>query len=206
MADDHPIVIKGIQDFLEKEGQIEVVATARDTTELAEALDSTPCDYLFSDIGMRGIDGESNSIGFLKRLTWEQERPKIIVLTMISQPRMLAGLVQIGLDGLIDKRDGLTCLSQAIAQADVGDRFLSPRVEEALRQLPNTSPARAGVLSRREWEVFQLYARGMLVHEIAAHFGRSRKTIATQRRSGMRKLGLETETELVDFMRQLGLI
>ncbi|SAL27341.1 LuxR family transcriptional regulator [Caballeronia peredens] len=206
VADDHPIVIRGIKDLLEREGLMQVVATARDTSELAEALDSTPCDYIFSDIGMRGMDGESSSIGFLKRLTWRPARPKIIVLTMISQPRMLAGLVQLGLDGVIDKRDGLGCLAQAIALAETGGCFLSPCVVEAVRQLPAASPARAGVLSRREWEVFQLYARGLLVHEIAAHFGRSRKTIATQRRSGMRKLGLETEAELVEFLRQLGLV
>jgi len=46
----------------------------------------------------------------------------------------------------------------------------------------------------------------MLVHEIADHFGRSRKTIATQKRSGMRKLGLETEAELTTFFHQIGLI
>jgi two-component system capsular synthesis response regulator RcsB len=61
-------------------------------------------------------------------------------------------------------------------------------------------------LSRREWEVFQLYARGLLIHEIADHFGRSRKTIATQKRSGMRKLGLESEEEMVAYLQQVGLI
>lgn len=206
VADDHPVVVKGIQAFLERKGQVQVVATARDTSELAEAIDSTPCDYVFSDIGMQGIDGESSSIGFLRRLAWQEARPKVIVMTMISQPRMLAGLVQLGLDGLIDKRDGLECLNQAISVAEAGDCFLSPNVEIAVSQLPNTSPARAGVLSRREWEVFRLYASGLLIHEIATHFGRSRKTIATQKRSGMRKLGLESEAELVVFFRQVGLI
>lgn len=206
VADDHPVVIRGIQSFLEQDGAVKVVATARDTMELAEAVDATPCDFVFSDIGMRGIDGQSNSIAFLRRLTWQERRPKIIVLTMISQTRMLAGLVQLGLDGVIDKRDGLGCLREAMRVAESGGCFLSPCVEAAVRHLPEASPARAGVLSRREWEVFQLYASGLLIHEIADHFGRSRKTIATQKRSGMRKLGLETEAELIDFFRQVGLV
>jgi two-component system, NarL family, captular synthesis response regulator RcsB len=206
VADDHPVVVKGIQTYLERQGRVQVVATARDTAGLAEALDSTPCDYVFSDIGMRGIEGENSSIGFLKRLAWQEVRPRVIVMTMISQPRMLAGLVQLGVDGLIDKRDGLECLSQAISAVEAGDCFLSPCVESAVSDMSNTSPARAGVLSKREWEVFMLYARGLVIHEIAAHFGRSRKTVATQKRSGMRKLGLETEAELVAFFRQVGLI
>ncbi|EKS68830.1 MULTISPECIES: response regulator transcription factor [Caballeronia] len=206
VADDHPVVIKGIQTLLERDGAVRVVATACDTLELAEAIDTTPCDFIFSDIGMRGIDGESSSITFLRRLTWQEKRPKIIVLTMICQTRMLAGLVQLGVDGVIDKRDGLECLHDAISVAEAGGCFLSPTVEAAVRHLPATSPARVGVLSRREWEVFQLYARGLLVHEIAEHFGRSRKTIATQKRAGMRKLGLDSEEELVAYFQQVGLV
>ncbi|AQH00097.1 DNA-binding response regulator [Burkholderia sp. KK1] len=206
VADDHPVVVKGIQTFLERDGAVQVVATARDTLELANALDTTPCDFVFSDIGMRGIDGESSSVSFLKRLAWQERRPKVIVLTMLSQARMLAGLVQVGVDAVVDKRDGLESLADAISTVEAGGCFLSPFVEAAVSQLPLTSPARAGVLSRREWEVFQMYARGLLVHEIADHFGRSRKTIATQKRSGMRKLGLESETELVSYLQQIGLI
>ncbi|CAL8475322.1 MULTISPECIES: response regulator transcription factor [Caballeronia] len=206
VADDHPVVIKGIQSFLERHGAIRVVATARDTLELAEAVDTTPCDFVFSDIGMRGIDGESSSIGFLRRLAWQESRPKVIVLTMISHTRMLAGLVQLGVDGVIDKRDGLEYLLDAISVVEAGGCFLSPCVEAAVRHMSGTSPARAGVLSRREWEVFQLYARGLLIQEIADHFGRSRKTIATQKRSGMRKLGLESEEELVAYLQKVCLI
>jgi two-component system, NarL family, captular synthesis response regulator RcsB len=113
VADDHPIVVQGVQHFLERNSAVKVVATARDTLELAEALDSTPCDYIVADIGMRGIDGENSSIAFLRRLSWQVRRPKVLVLTMISQPHMLAGLVQLGLNGVLDKRDGIECLSEA---------------------------------------------------------------------------------------------
>jgi len=206
VADDHPAVLKGIQSFLERDGGIKVVATAEDTQGLAEAVDSAPCDYIFSDIGMRGVDGESNSIAFLRRLAWQKRRPKVIVVTMMSHSRMLAGLVRLGIDGIVDKRDSLECLLNAVSATRDGGRFLSPSVTEAVRRLPDTSPALAGVLSRREWEVFQLYASGLPVPEIATRFGRSSKTIATQKRSGMRKLGLETETDLVDYLRQVGLV
>jgi two-component system capsular synthesis response regulator RcsB len=43
------------------------------------------------------------------------------------------------------------------------------------------------------------------VHEIAARLQRSGKTISTQKRSAMRKLGLETENDLIDYARQIGL-
>jgi two-component system, NarL family, captular synthesis response regulator RcsB len=206
VADDHPVIVKGMQSLLEQDGATRVVATASHTFELAEALDSTSCDYVFADIGMQGIDGESNSIAFLRRLSWHEKRPKLIAVTMIAQSQMLAGLIQIGIDGIIDKRDGLDCAIAAISATRHGQRYLSPRAHEGLRHLPPNVPARAGVLSRREWEVFRLYASGLLVPEIAARFGRSSKTIATQKRSGMRKLGIESEAQLVEFFRQVGLV
>jgi two-component system, NarL family, captular synthesis response regulator RcsB len=206
LADDHPIIIKGLQACLERDGDIEVVATASNTLELAAALDSTPCDYVFTDIGMSGIDGESNSIAFLRRLSWQERRPRLIAITMISQSQMVAGLIQIGIDGVIDKRDGFDCARDAIRATRSGRCYLSPKAFESINHFPRGAPARAGVLSRREWEVFQLYASGLLIPEIAARFGRSSKTVATQKRSGMRKLGLESEAELVSFLSQVGLV
>ncbi|VXB49607.1 LuxR family transcriptional regulator [Burkholderia sp. 8Y] len=206
VADDHPAVVKGIKDFLERDGAIRVVATAENTLQLAEAVDSVPCDYIFADIGMQGIDGESNSIAFLKRFLWQKTRPRVIVVTMMSHGRMLAGLIELGIDGIIDKRDSLECLFEAVSVAQTGGCYLSPCASEAVGRLAGSSPALAGVLSKREWEVFRLYASGLLVHEIAKRFGRSSKTIATQKRSGMRKLGLESEGELVEYLRQVGLV
>jgi two-component system, NarL family, captular synthesis response regulator RcsB len=206
IADDHPVIITGLQACLERNGDVEVVATACDTTELAAFLDSTPCDYLFSDIGMPGIEGENNSIAFLRQFSWQSSRPKLIAVTMISQRQMLAGLIQMGIDGVIDKRDGFDCAHDAISVTQSGRRYLSPSALETIKNFPPGAPARAGVLSRREWEVFQLYASGLLVPEIAERFGRSSKTVATQKRSGMRKLGLENEAQLVEYMYQVGLV
>jgi two-component system capsular synthesis response regulator RcsB len=45
----------------------------------------------------------------------------------------------------------------------------------------------------------------MAITDIARQFGRSSKTIATQRRSAMRKLGLDSEFELIAYLQQIGL-
>ena len=57
----------------------------------------------------------------------------------------------------------------------------------------------------REWEVFRLYVSGMPIHEIAKRLGRSGKTISTQKRSAMRKLGLDSDAALIRYAQQLGL-
>jgi two-component system, NarL family, captular synthesis response regulator RcsB len=82
---------------------------------------------------------------------------------------------------------------------------LSTQARTTLERVESPPQPRAGALSAREWEVFQLYAQGNAVHEIAARLQRSGKTISTQKRSAMRKLGLVTEADLIAYARQIGL-
>ncbi|SAL14725.1 response regulator [Caballeronia sordidicola] len=205
LADDHAAVRKGIDIWLQRDPRAEVVATASDTESLADRIDRFPCDIVISDIGMRGIDGESNAIAFLRRFLRQPERPRLIVVTMIAQPQMLAGLLDLGADALVDKRDCMESLNQAMVAVIGGDRFVSMHADALLKSHIENKPSQAGVLSAREWEVLQLYAGGMSLISIADRLERSIKTIGTQRRNAMRKLGLETEVQLLNYLRQIGL-
>jgi two-component system capsular synthesis response regulator RcsB len=205
VADDHPVAVEGIRVWLTRDPRVEVIATAHDSQSLADLVSRAPCDFVVSDIGMRGINGESNSIAFLKLLLKQMPRPHIIVITMIAHRQMLAGLLQLGVSGIVDKRDGLGSLTDCIAAILNGERFVSTRAAELLREAPSDMLARAGVLSAREWQIFQLYASGIPVKDNAHRLGRSSKTIGTQKRSGMRKLGLDSEWDLIAYLQQIGL-
>src|ERR1700679_771007 len=123
---------------------------------------------------------------------------------MIAHRQMLAGLLDLGVEGVVDKRDGMQSLSAAVMAVTRGERFVSNHASEVLGDVTD-GPNRAGVLSPREWEVFQLYASGLPVASIAQLLGRSNKTVATQKRSALRKLALENEADLLGYLRQIGL-
>lgn len=205
VADDHVVVREGMRIWLTRDPRFDVVETAADAVTLADALDRVPCDFVISDVGMRGMNGENNAIALLRRVLRHKPRPHVIVVTMIAQAQMLAGLLQAGVEGIVDKRDGMHALNEAIDAILRGECFASAHASALLGDDPFAMPARAGVLSAREWEVFQLYASGLPVASIAQRLGRSSKTIGTQKRNGMRKLGLETEHDLVGYLRQIGL-
>ncbi|CAD6542221.1 Transcriptional regulatory protein RcsB [Paraburkholderia metrosideri] len=205
VADDHHCVRAGVRYLLQNSPNIEIVGEAADTVGLAELLDTHACDIVISDIGMPGIDGASNSVSFLRRVLRGGPRPRVIVLTMIHHPHMLAGLLHIGVSGIVNKRDTATALIDAIEAVAAGRVHLSEQARIAIESAEPAPQLRAGVLSAREWEVFQLYVQGMAVNRIAARLQRSGKTISTQKRSAMRKLGLETDSELIDYAQQIGL-
>lgn len=203
VADDHACLRAGVKALLEHTG-MEVVGEAVDTHGLAELLDLCPCDVVVSDIGMPGIDGESNVIQFLRRLLLHSPQQPFVVLTMIHQAKTIMGLLQHGVAAIVDKRDTTGSLVHAIDAALAGQRYLSHHVKLSIGDA-GVPQARAGVLSAREWEVFQLYVGGMTIGQIATKLERSAKTISTQKRNAMRKLGLETEAELIDYACQIGL-
>jgi two-component system, NarL family, captular synthesis response regulator RcsB len=205
VADDHDCVRVGVRQLLQAESHIEVVGEAADSHGLAELLDACACDVVVSDIGMPGIHGGSNAVSFLRRLLRGRSHPHVVVLTMICHAHMLSGLPHIGVGGIVDKRETATALIDAIEAVCTGRVYLSAHVRAAIEATDAPPQLRAGVLSAREWEVFQLYVQGLAVHEIAARLQRSGKTISTQKRSAMRKLGLETEADLIGYARQIGL-
>lgn len=206
VADDHHCVRAGIRCLLEDSPTIEIVGEASDTLGLAQLLDVHACDVVVSDIGMPGLDGASNSVSFLRRVLRGVPRPHVVVLTMICHPHMLGGLLNLGVTGIVNKRDAVTDLIDAIEAVVTGQVYLSEQARIAIENAEPGPQLRAGVLSAREWEVFQLYVQGMAVSRIAARLQRSGKTISTQKRNAMRKLGLETDSELIDYARQIGLV
>lgn len=205
VADDHDCVRVGVRRLLSAASHIEIVGEAADTYGLAELIDTCACDVVVSDISMPGIDGGSNAVSFLRRLLRGRPHPCIVVLTMICHAHMLSGLLHIGVGAIVDKRDVAAALIDAIEAGMAGRVYLSQQARTAMEAADTPVQLRAGILSAREWEVFQLYVQGLAVHEIAVRLQRSGKTISTQKRSAMRKLGLETESDLIDYARQIGL-
>jgi two-component system capsular synthesis response regulator RcsB len=205
VADDHACVRAGVVRLLEAVPSIKVVGQAPDTQTLAELLDLHACDVVVSDIGMPGIHGGSNAVSFLRRLLRHRPHPHVVVLTMICHAHMLSGLLHIGVTGVVDKRETVDALVDAVEAVAAGRVYLSGHARVAIELADTPSQPRAGMLSAREWEVFQLYVQGLALYEIAARLQRSGKTISTQKRSAMRKLGLTTENDLIDYARQIGL-
>jgi two-component system capsular synthesis response regulator RcsB len=205
VADDHACIRLGVASLLHATGRGLVVGEASNTLALATQLDMTDCDVVISDLCMPGLDGEYGSLTLLRRLAQTRGAPAIVVLSMMSTPRVLTGLMHYGLNVIVDKRDVAHDLLLAVAAARERTQFLSSHARETLARTGAACAPCSGVPSAREWEVFQLYAQGMSVRQIAQRFQRSNKTISAQKRSTMRKLGLVTERDLIDFAMQVGL-
>lgn len=181
LADDHPVVLTGIEMVLAGAG-FSVVAKARNADELLQHLERTPCDLVICDYSMP--DGQFPDglalMGYLKR---HYRACPLIVITMLRNPSVLQALLNTGVNGLFDKRSPLMELKQAILGVTQGRQYACPAFLELLRGqtlAATRSDANRVSLSERELEVVRLFVHGMSGRQIAAQLNRSEKTISRQ--------------------------
>jgi two-component system capsular synthesis response regulator RcsB len=199
IADDHPIVLAGISDVIDRDPRFEVIGQANGPQELVAQLQARPADIIITDYNMPGDDtlGDGNKlISFLQRSFPDS---KVLVLTMVSNPSIIAAMYRAGARGVVRKTGDLGELSTALNALLAHRIYRSPALprEEAVPRA-GAEPA-AALLSPREYEVIRLFACGQTVGDIAKRLNRSSKTISTQKVSAMRKLGTKTDHDLITF-------
>jgi len=197
IADDHPVVLHGIRIVLENH-QMDVAGVAFDGAGLLHLLEQHPCHAVLTDLSMPGTGPDGPELlAVLRRL---HPGLPVVVLTGARHPGLLDGLLRDGVHGLVDKCADFAELPQALHAAMAGQIFVSQQLRRHLQARDLLFPRAPATLSAREHEVLQLLAEGLSINAIADHSGRSPKTISRQKAEAKRKLGLETNQELYDYL------
>ncbi|WP_116138197.1 LuxR C-terminal-related transcriptional regulator [Trinickia diaoshuihuensis] len=205
-ADDHPVILLGVRHALDAFDDIALLAQARQSTELVESLRRMPVDVVVTDLAMPcGRYGDGLTlIGYLRR---HFPTVRIVVLTMLGNGALLRGLFEAGVAAVVGKGDDLAHIGLAVRHAMKDVRYVSP----SLRAVLERGAARNGrandpiALSPREIEVLRLFASGLSVSEIAARLNRSVKTVSSHKVAALRKLGVASDAELIEYARANGL-
>lgn len=207
LADDHPVMLRGIEHELSDVASIQLVGTARNSTELIALLASKKCDVLVSDYAMPA--GEyGDGIALFSLIKRRYPDIKIVVLTMLDNPAVIRALVTQQVTCIVSKSDAVTHLVPAVHAVHHGGKYYSPTINEIVESIDWNRRGRGGsdILSQRESEVVRLFASGLTVNEIAERLSRSKKTISTQKTKAMEKLGIERDVDLFRYALENGLV
>jgi two-component system, NarL family, captular synthesis response regulator RcsB len=205
LADDHPLVLVGGALAL-RNAHVDVVGEAKATDELLTMLDERPCDVVITDFLMPSDRGDD---GFALLDTIQAKHPglRVIVLTMVNRPAALQSMLARGVLGIVDKRSPMDELAVAARAVYDGETYLSETLLDILNEADDTSVAMPGAeLSPREKEVIRAFVNGQSLQQIADREGKSVKTISRQKRDAMRKLGVDHDSLLGDYVRDHGLL
>ncbi|MFM0335243.1 response regulator [Paraburkholderia fungorum] len=207
IADDHPLVLLAIENLMLGYPNMQIVGRAADVTELLKEADRIPCDLVLMDLYMPG-GSAGDGLESVREFKARHPGVALVVLTMETEAETLQQVIALGVNALVSKRDRLDLIHVAIVTALARECYIGPAVRALIS---DAAEARRldfvrQMLSRRELEVFTLYASGLGVTEIASRLDRSVKTISAQKCTAMRKLALHTDAELFRFAVYHGVI
>ncbi|CAJ1797118.1 response regulator [Aeromonas veronii] len=205
LADDHPLILTGIRSLIDQiTPHCEVIAEAYQVSDLLNLLQQHHCDLLITDFSMPG-DTRSDGMVMIQQLRRDYPNLPIIVLTQIQNSAILQSLIQVGVKGLILKKSVINELADAIRQILLGHRYIGPAVQMLLASAGISGQSNNNLLTPKESEVVRLLASGMSVTQVANYLHRSVKTISTQKKSAMTRLGISSDSALFDYAKSNGL-
>ncbi len=191
IADDHPLLRKGLRAALEPHQTIEVVGEVGNFPDLMRLLETIPADIVLLDLGGMGTPPVT-AVSALKRTY-----PLVAAIIYSSTLSGARELLRLGARGYIAKEDWEDEVVTAIDVVMRGQVFLSPTVNDYLD--------RSGVtrkeynLAPKEWDVLKLIAEGYGTQEIMAHLMIAEQTVNNYVHNLFRKTGCSERTQLVEW-------
>ncbi|MEV5120076.1 response regulator [Stenotrophomonas indicatrix] len=206
VADDHPVLLAGMEHLLQAAPDLAIAGLVRDSTELVDLLSRTPVDVAVCDFSMpNGRYGDG--VTLLRFLQRRFPALHLVVLTGMESPLVLRSIQRAGIFCIVSKSDPLEQLIPAVHAASRRQAFISAEIARLIAEDGTPGNVQeAEALSKRESEVLRMFAEGLSVMQIAERVGRSRKTISTQKIAAMRKLGLQRDAEIFEYALTHGLV
>jgi two-component system, NarL family, response regulator NreC len=208
LADDHQIVRKGIKALLSMESDFKIIGEAGDGIETVKLVEELQPEILILDLMMGGING----LEVTRQLVKKKPKIGIVVLSMHSNEAYVLEALRSGAMAYILKDNTTEDLVHAIREVAAGRRYLSAPLSDraitAYTQKTDTSLSQDPYekLTTREREVLQMSAQGYSNADIASRLFISPRTIETHRANLMHKLGIRTQSELLQYAVLRGII
>jgi DNA-binding NarL/FixJ family response regulator len=203
LADDHQILLEGLQQLLEK--NFDIVASVSDGNELIASTQRHKPDILITDINMPRLSG----IEAVKRIRSLGLTTGVVFLTVSDDAKLVLKAFQVAgeIAGYVLKSSAGSELMGAIQEVLAGRSYITPRITsgvlhecmQRVEQLPEG-------LTSRQTEVLRLIAEGKTMKEVASVLDISTRTAEAHKYQMMHELGIRTSAQLIQFAVSEGLV
>ena len=197
IADDHPVVRKGLKEIIEETPGMTVVDEAETGAEAIENVRKNAYDVVLLDISMPGIHG----LEALKQIKSERPKLPVLILSIYPESQYAVRAIRAGASGYLTKESAPDELITAIRKVWRGRKYITSSLAEELAFAVDTEAGKPlhEKLSDREYEVMCLIARGKTIKEIAKQLFLSPKTVSTYRSRILEKMQKKTNAELIHY-------
>jgi DNA-binding NarL/FixJ family response regulator len=198
IADDHPIVLEGLEALFRGETDIKVVARLLNGEEAVEAVERHRPDILLLDLNMPGMSG----IEVLRELAARGLPTRVVLIAAALEPAQVMEALRLGVRGMVLKEMTPRLLVQCVRKVHAGEQWIENRaygsaMDALLRQ--SASGQQTDPLTARELELVRLVVTGLRNKDVATKLGIREGTVKTHLHRIYRKLKIESRFELLRY-------
>lgn len=197
IADDHPIVLRGLSVLIESHAEFKVVAAESNGTAALRAIGEFVPDVAVLDLNMP----EKTGLEVLQELTEANATTKVVLLAATATDAEIFDVMSAGAAGLLFKDETTERLIDCLRAVAAGERWASTgRSQEQLaRELSRRErwEQLEPLLTGRESEIVQLVAGGVTNKDIAFRLNMTPGTAKVHLNNIFRKLNVASRSELI---------
>jgi DNA-binding NarL/FixJ family response regulator len=202
LADDHPIVLDGLEQVFRLESDMQVVGRATSALASLTAVERHRPDVLVLDLSFPDHD----ATWVLERLPGLRVPTRVVVLTAFADEGRLQAVMRLGARGVVLKEMASRVLVECVRAVHAGGTW-GPRLTATALAVPARDEAQPlQGLTTREVEVAGLVALGLRNRDIADRLAISEGTVKIHLHNIYEKLGIEGRSQLVRLASRHGLV
>jgi len=201
LADDHRIILEGLEQLFRRERDFQVMATCTNGADALVAVRHHKPDVLVLDYQMPHGDGLST----LKAVRAENLNTRVVLLTATMDEDDVLDAMQAGVHGLVLKESAAVMLVNCVRRVAAGQRVLDESmVNRALDRMAQRQDV-SNTLSARETEIVKMVASGLRNKEIAGKLSIGEGTVKSHLHTIYEKLGVHGRVELTLYAQERGI-
>jgi DNA-binding NarL/FixJ family response regulator len=193
LADDHPLLLRGVEEVLQESGRYEVVARGRSADDAVAIVDKANIAALIIDLSMPG-----DVLGAIATIRRKYPKVSQIVFTAYANSVLAMRAFEAGASAFVLKGGPAEELYDALDAVFAGRLFVSPgfsgRFPSEARAKGTSSPPKVR-FTPREHDLLHGLLAGRTNREIAGSLGLTEKTVKHYMTRLMVKLGVKSRLE-----------
>ncbi|YCH30533.1 response regulator transcription factor [Erwinia sp. D4-22] len=199
ISDKYPAVHCFLCHYLKQELGCHIIADiVLNEEQLLRQADRMQPDAIITDLSSYSDSGQLYGVAKIRAIKQRFPRAKIILYTEFNNVSILKKAVNYGVDAIVSKYDAVSEIKKALCEVFV-KKHSATWLSKQVKSIIESDIEKSRRLTAKEWEIIQLYSMGLSLSSIAKKQNRAVSTVATQKYNAMKKLNVNSNSELIQY-------